>query len=289
MKKIAVIHDLSGLGKCSLTAAIPVISAMGVQACPFPTAILSNQTGYESCFIDDYTEHMDSMMEEWKKRGFTPDGIYAGFLANEDQAEKVLAFLDSFRNERTQVLVDPIMGDHGQVFGFCTEGFLSSMRRLAERASILTPNLTEAMILLYGREGMKRRWEMLEGLPAGELKMDVEMLGEALSDRFGLEVLAVTGIIMDDGQGNLQMGNLIREKGQNFWVISEKTGGSYSGTGDIFASVLAGGLVKGLSAKDCAEKAVRLLHKAIQDTVAEGTDRNEGVCFEPHLHELWED
>ena len=94
MKKIAVIQDLSGLGKCSLTAAIPVISVMGVQAVPLPTAVLSNQTGYPSYYCDDYTEHMGQIMDEWEKRGFSPDGIYTGFLADEEQADKILVLDD---------------------------------------------------------------------------------------------------------------------------------------------------------------------------------------------------
>ena len=94
MKKIAVIQDLAGLGKCSLTAAIPVISVMGVQAVPLPTAVLSNQTGYPSYFCDNYTEHMEQIMDEWEKRGFSPDGIYTGFLADEEQADKILVLDD---------------------------------------------------------------------------------------------------------------------------------------------------------------------------------------------------
>ena len=94
MKKIAVIQDLSGLGKCSLTAAIPVISVVGVQAVPLPTAVLSNQTGYPSYYCDNYTEHMEQIMDEWEKRGFSPDGIYTGFLADEEQADKILVLDD---------------------------------------------------------------------------------------------------------------------------------------------------------------------------------------------------
>ena len=94
MKKIAVIQDLSGLGKCSLTAAIPVISVMGVQAVPLPTAVLSNQTGYPSYYACDYTDHMEKVMDEWEKLGFAPDGIYTGFLADEKQADKILVLDD---------------------------------------------------------------------------------------------------------------------------------------------------------------------------------------------------
>ena len=116
MKKIAVIHDLSGLGKCSLTAAIPVISAMGVQACPLPTAILSNQTGYGSYFWDDYTDRMELIMDEWKKTGFTPDGVYTGFLGDARQVDLILKFVDMFCTEGTHILVDPVMGDRGETY-----------------------------------------------------------------------------------------------------------------------------------------------------------------------------
>ena len=118
MKKIAVIQDLSGLGKCSLTAAIPVISVMGVQAVPLPTAVLSNQTGYPSYYCDNYTEHMEQIMDEWEKRGFSPDGIYTGFLADEEQADKILDFLRRFRKEKTMVLVDRLWEIMAVLMGF---------------------------------------------------------------------------------------------------------------------------------------------------------------------------
>ena len=123
LKKIAVIQDLSGLGKCSLTAAIPVISVMGVQAVPLPTAVLSNQTGYPSYYACDYTDHMEKVMDEWEKLGFAPDGIYTGFLADEKQADKILDFFRRFRSPETMVLVDPVMGDNGSAMGFTQKGF----------------------------------------------------------------------------------------------------------------------------------------------------------------------
>ena len=137
MKKIAVIQDLSGLGKCSLTAAIPVISVMGVQAVPLPTAVLSNQTGYPSYYCDNYTEHMEQIMDEWEKRGFSPDGIYTGFLADEEQADKILDFLRRFRKEKTMVLVDPVMGDNGSAYGIYTEGLREKMLQLVGKAAKL--------------------------------------------------------------------------------------------------------------------------------------------------------
>ena len=152
MKKIAVINDLSGLGKCSLTAAIPVISVMGVQACPLPTAVLSNQTGYESYFCEDFTEHMEPYMEQWKKRGFFPDGIYTGFLSDDKQADRILKFMDAFAGKDTLILTDPVMGDDGAVYPIYTEELRSRFCELTRRSYVITPNLTEALLLLYGKE-----------------------------------------------------------------------------------------------------------------------------------------
>jgi len=109
LKRIAVLNDLSGMGKCSLTAAIPVLSVMGVQACPLPTAVLSAQTGFPSYYCDDYTDRMDILMDEWQKMRFRPDGIYTGFLADALQAEKAVDFIQRFKSTETKVLVDPVM------------------------------------------------------------------------------------------------------------------------------------------------------------------------------------
>ena len=158
MKKIAVINDLSGLGKCSLTAAIPVISVMGVQACPLPTAVLSNQTGYESYFCEDFTEHMEPYMEQWKKRGFFPDGIYTGFLSDDKQADRILKFMDAFAGKDTLILTDPVMGDDGAVYPIYTEELRSRFCELTRRSYVITPNLTEALLLLYGKEKMEEIW-----------------------------------------------------------------------------------------------------------------------------------
>ena len=288
LKKIAVINDLSGLGKCSLTAAIPVISVMGVQACPFPTAILSNQTGYAYYFLDDYTEHMDAIMQEWKKRDFHADGIYTGFLSKEEQADEILRFMKWFGEEQTLVLTDPVMGDQGRTYDIYTDGLCGRMRELCGRAQVITPNLTEAMLLLYGKEQMEKMWGELSLKNGKEVLQAVQILGEKLEETFSLRAAVITGIDYTDEKGELQIGNLVREKGKTAWVFAKKEAGSYSGTGDLFASVLSAGLVKGMSMETCVQKAVRFLGKAIHDAVEEGTDRNDGVCFETYLHELWD-
>ena len=286
MKKIAVIQDLSGLGKCSLTAAIPVISVMGVQAVPLPTAVLSNQTGYPSYYCDDYTEHMGQIMDEWEKRGFSPDGIYTGFLADEEQADKILDFLRRFRKEKTMVLVDPVMGDNGNAYGIYTEGLREKMLQLVGNAHVITPNLTEALLLLYGKEGMEKRYASLLELDGRKRLEQIGKIGEQLKKEYGLQAAVITGV---ESQAELcvhQMGNLVVENGHSSWCFAPKIGGSYSGTGDLFASVLSAGLVKEMSMMSCVELAVNFLSKAIAQTVQEGTDRNDGVCFEAYLGEL---
>lgn len=286
MKKIAVINDLSGMGKCSLTAAIPVISVMGVQACPLPTAILSNQTGYASYFCDDYTDRMASIMEEWKKRGLKPDGIYTGFLAGEEQADKILKFFHDFCAEDTLVLVDPVMGDRGTTYGIYTRELCEKMRELIRKARVITPNLTEALLLLYGKDKMLEEWERLFNLQGKTYLEEVEKISAALEREFCLPSVVITGVDYRAEDGSLQMGNLIREKKETQWVFAKKEGESYSGTGDLFASVLSAGMVQGLTMMECVKKAVKFLSKAIHDAVLEGEDRNDGVCFERYLGEL---
>lgn len=304
MKKIAVIQDLSGLGKCSLTAAIPIISVMGVQAVPLPTAVLSNQTGYPSYYVCDYTDHMEKVMDEWEKLRFAPDGIYTGFLADERQADKILDFFRRFRSPGTMVLVDPVMGDNGSAYGFYTEGLRTKMLQLASCARVVTPNLTEALLLLYGKPKLEEKYASLMALEGEKCLGQIGKIGEELAERFHLQAAVITGIeckkgtqAMPAGARNVpagtaqekqtQMGNLVVENGEISWCFAPKKGGSYSGTGDLFASILSAGLVRGMSTIDCVEMAVDFLSKAISETVKEGTDRNDGVCFEKYLGDLW--
>ena len=285
MKKIAVLNDLSGMGKCSLTAAIPVISVMGVQACPLPTAILSAQTGFPSYYCDDYTDRMDAIMEEWKKMDFYPDGIYTGFLADARQADKAVEFIEQFAKEDTKILIDPVMGDNGEEYPIYTEALCEKMRFLVRRATVITPNLTEALLLLYGARRAHVLWKELSLMDEERLLKFTESTGKELSKEFDTEVV-ITGIDLPARENHQEMGNLICKDGVQTWVSTVKEGGSYSGTGDLFASVLSAGMVKGMDTVDSVRKAVKFLSKGIHDAVLEGTDRNEGICFERYLSEL---
>ena len=279
MKKIAVLNDLSGMGKCSLTAAIPVISVMGIQACPLPTAVLSAQTGFPSYYCDDYTDRMDAIMEEWKKMDFYPDGIYTGFLADARQADKAVEFIEQFAKEDTKILIDPVMGDNGEEYPIYTEALCEKMRFLVRRATVITPNLTEALLLLYGAQ------RALSLMDEERLLKFTESTGKELSKEFDTEVV-ITGIDLPARENHQEIGNLICQDGNTTWVTAAKEGGSYSGTGDLFASVLSAGMVKGMDTVDSVRKAVKFLSKGIHDAVLEGTDRNEGICFERYLSEL---
>lgn len=285
MKKIAVLNDLSGMGKCSLTAAIPVISVMGIQACPLPTAVLSAQTGFPSYYCDDYTDRMDAIMEEWKKMDFYPDGIYTGFLADARQADKAVEFIEQFAKEDTKILIDPVMGDNGEEYPIYTEALCEKMRFLVRRATVITPNLTEALLLLYGAQRAHVLWKKLSLMDEERLLKFTESTGKELSKEFDTEVV-ITGIDLPARENHQEIGNLICQDGVQTWVSTVKEGGSYSGTGDLFASVLSAGMVKGMDTVDSVRKAVKFLSKGIHDAVLEGTDRNEGICFERYLSEL---
>ena len=285
MKKIAVLNDLSGMGKCSLTAAIPVISVMGIQACPLPTAVLSAQTGFPSYYCDDYTDRMDAIIEEWKKMDFYPDGIYTGFLADARQADKAVEFIEQFAKEDTKILIDPVMGDNGEEYPIYTEALCEKMRFLVRRATVITPNLTEALLLLYGARRAHVLWKELSLMDEERLLKFTESTGKELSKEFDTEVV-ITGIDLPARENHQEMGNLICKDGVQTWVSTVKEGGSYSGTGDLFASVLSAGMVKGMDTVDSVRKAVKFLSKGIHDAVLEGTDRNEGICFERYLSEL---
>lgn len=277
-KKIAVINDLSGFGRCSLTAAIPTISVMGIQPCPLPTAVLSAQTGFASYYCDDYTEKMEHFRQEWEKMGVQFDGIYTGFVASETQIRRIFRFLDTFYRESTFLLVDPVMGDEGRVYKLFTPELLRRMKELALRADVVTPNLTELCLLTgadYGELGrMKGEKEITEA--AGEL---AEKLMES-----GPDTIVVTGIRFEDAQsGERMIGNLAVDQSGRRLSAFPYIGGSFSGTGDLFASIIAGGIARGDDIFRTMDLAGEFVERAMKDSAAEGVERNQGTNFEKYL------
>ena len=297
-KRIAVVNDLSGFGRCSLTAAISVIAAMGVQPCPLPTAILSAQTGYPSYFYDDYTDKMAEIQEEWKKMSVRFDGIYMGFMSGCRQIGRAIDFLETFQKEDTFLLVDPIMGDNGARFEMFSPGFQQEMKRLVKRADIITPNLTELCLLADADPGLAANREdagaegdgadngrkIVRG--AAEIVETAEKLARHVMQDGPKEVV-VTGIRFRDSlDGREMMGNLAVIKDRAQFFAHPFIGEGYSGTGDLFASVIAGGKARGDSLAEDVELAGEMIALAIQDSVRDRVPRDEGAEYEKYLPKL---
>lgn len=281
MKRIALINDLSGFGKCSLTAAIPVISVMGLQACPLPTAVLTAQTGFDDFYCDDYTDRMDEFTRQWKKLGVCFDGIYSGYLAEAEQIEKVLSFLEEFQREDNLYLADPILGDNGEVFKMFSNELLEGMKRLTLKADVITPNLTELCLLAGEDFG-----ELIRHRRKKDYLKRIEQIARRLRDRAHRnQTLVITGILRDKKNMTV-VGNLAVSEKDTAYVEKSYTGKSFSGTGDLFASVVCGSLVKGLTVEEAMKKAVAFLQEAIEDATAKGIPAPHGVEFENYLYRL---
>ena len=269
--KVAAINDLSGLGRCSLTAAIPILSAMGVQACPLPTAALSNQTGFESFASVDLSEQIPRFSCEWRKRGVTFDGIYTGFLNGPAQAGQIADWINQFRTPQTHVLVDPVLGDRGHIYPVFDRTMIAAVRALVTKADIITPNLTEACILAGTSYEEAMRSD----------RLDTIRLAACALQKQGPSTVVITGIPRGE-----QIVNAVFSPQGVHLIATQRLGDGFSGTGDILASVLCGGLIRGLEPKTALDLAAALLQKAIVHTFAEGADPNDGVAFEPYLYLL---
>ncbi len=269
-KKIAVINDISGFGRCSITVAMPIISAMRLQCCPVPTSIFSNHTGYPNYFFDDYTAKMPEYIENWKKLGLEFEGICSGFLGSAEQIDIVRSFIRDFKTERTLVIVDPIMGDHGKAYATYTDKMCREMKRLVECADILTPNLTEACILTDTPYSHKH-WTMKElAAMAGAIR------------REGPEKIVITGI----PQGDF-VANLVYEAGEEPRILrSHRVGSERAGTGDVFSSIIAADAVNQVPFARSVKKAGSFVKKCILRSEELEIPRSDGVCFEEYLMTL---
>lgn len=269
-KKMAVIQDVSGYGRCSMAVAMPVISAMQVQCCMVPTAIFSNHTAFPNYFFDDYTDRMPEYIENWKKLSLEFDGIYSGFLGSLRQIEIVSGFIRDFRGEGTQVIVDPVMGDHGRPYATCTPELCSQMKDLITHADIVTPNLTEACILTgtaFHASGWKKR--------------EIEALAGALHD-MGPGRVVITGIRQGEYIANFVSD---RQENQQF-IRTQKVGTGRCGTGDLFASIVAADAVNGVPFVDSVKKASQFIRRCILQSMEMEIPATDGVCFEEFLYML---
>jgi pyridoxine kinase len=284
MKKVAVLQDLSSFGKCSLTAAIPVLSVMGVQAVPLPTAVLSAQTAYPSYFYEDFTSKMNYFTNEWKKLDVKFDGIFTGFVTGGEQIDNIFSFLHTFYSDNTSLLVDPVMGDDGEVYPNYTEELLDRMKELVKHADVITPNVTEACLLSelpYEKlHTYKQKSDYLKAL---------EEAGNNLQQSIDAKVI-ITGLHPPtSGEEEEMIGDLYLNGEEPFYHWMEYNGKSYSGTGDLFASVIIGSMMRGIPSEKAIELAVSFLTAAIHDATEEEIPEIEGVNFEKYLGMLLED
>ena len=264
--KVAAINDLSGFGKCSLTADMTVLAAMGIQCCPLPTAVLSAQTGYNSFYSEDLTGIIPEYLREWKNQEEVFDGIITGFMMSSHQAKNSLEFIKAFKSEGTKVLVDPVMGDDGRTYQNFSKELLETIREMVLEADIITPNLTE-LILLSGEDP-----DRIMKLTGDDLMDEVRRLSILLGGDKG-KTIAVTGIplLQDD-----VIGNFIMENGESKIITAQSNGIHYSGTGDLFAAVFLGGYLRGKNAFDAAFLASRFILASVSDT-AKDTPPRAGV------------
>ena len=268
-KKIAVINDFSGFGRCSIAVALPILSVMKVQCCPLPTSIFSNHTGFPSYFFEDYTSRMVPYMQEWKKLDLHFNGICSGFLGSKEQIEIVKKFFKEFKTEETQIIVDPVMGDYGKPYPTYTEEMCGEMKKLVEFADILTPNVTEACVLTD--TPYKEKWKIEE----------IQEMAEKIH-AMGPKKIAITGIVQDGF-----IANFCYEEGQQPKVLrTHKEGTQRSGTGDIFASIIAADAVNGVPFYKSVKKASDFIKKCIIRSQELDIPLTDGVCFEEVLGKL---
>lgn len=269
-KKIAVINDLSGFGRCSLAVSVPIISALKIQCCPVPTSVFSNHTGFPDFFFEDYTDKMQPYIDQWKALGLEFDGIQTGFLGSERQIEIVKRFISDFRTARTTVVIDPVMGDHGRPYATYTPELCQAMKQLVGYADILTPNLTEACILTDTpfHEG---HWTMRELIRLAKLL-----------EAQGPEKIVITGVPQ-----KTYVSNLVYEKGRRAKLLRTlRIGNERSGTGDVFSSIVAADAVNRVPFEKSVRRATAFVKKCIRRSIELNIPKTDGVCFEEFLATL---
>lgn len=270
MKRIITLQDITCVGKCALTVALPVISTFGIEACPLPTALLSNHTAFESFKFFDLHDKMQEIIPELKKQGFNFDGIYSAYLGSKEQIDTVCAFIDEFKQENSLVLVDPVMGDNGKLYAGFDADFPKEMQKLCKKADIIVPNVTEASFLLNKSK--------LYYSDANWLMLQMQRLCE-----LGPKICVITGVEL---KGKVGAAIYDKTTGEFYCYLKEKIDRTFHGTGDLFASTLFSALIKGFSNKKALKLAVDFTYEAMKATVANIDASWYGVDFETVLPKL---
>lgn len=307
IKKAALINDLSGFGKCSLAASIAILSVIGVQPCALPTAVLSNQTGYKNYYSYDFSKHMHNFADIWEKNKAEFDGIYSGYVANAAQIDFISDFISRFKRTYTIVLVDPVMGDDGKRYDAYNDETCQKMCELIKKADIITPNLTELCIIakqdyntLVNKSNDKDYLEIIAEIAqetarkigakvivtgiktrydaAHDLSMQLDSINTSLSDcSKSASCTSKKGQCIYNG---------VFSSNECYFTKSEQLGGSFSGTGDIFSSIVFASVINNIDIKSAVNIAAEFIEKAVADTIKSDYDRNDGINFEKYLYTL---
>jgi pyridoxine kinase len=276
LKRVAAIHDISGFGKCSLTVALPILSAAGIETSVLPTAVLSTHTGgFDHFTYRDLTDDMAPITDHWKSLGIGFDAIYTGFLGSFQQVDLVTRFFDAFGSDQTLILVDPVMADNGELYKIFSPEFALGMRKLCEKADMIVPNLTEAALLTG------------EPYRPGPYTQDyIESLLRKLS-ALGPSQIGLTGVYFNDTE--LGAATYDASSGAVSYAFAQRIPGYYHGTGDVFGSALLSARLNDFGLDESAALAVRYTASAIRKTAAAGTDVRFGVNFEHTIPEFLKD
>ena len=265
MKRIVTIQDISCLGKCSLTVALPIISAMGIETAVIPTAVLSTHTQFKGFTFRDLTNDIPEIAKHWKKENFNFNAIYTGYLGSIEQINMLKNFFEEFKTDSNFIFVDPVMGDNGKLYSGFDEKFAIEMKELCKNADIVVPNLTEACYMLQREYKEKYTEEEIK-----ELLVKLTNLGPKYS--------ILTGVSFEKDEIGVMAYN--KEENKFYSYFRKKIPTKYHGTGDIFSSTLLGALVNNNSLEDALKIAVDYVWETISDTYNEKGENTYGVNFE---------
>ena len=272
MKRIVTIQDISCVGKCSVTVALPIISAMGIETAILPTAVLSTHTVFKNFTFRDLTDDMIPVAEHWKREKIDFDAIYTGYLGSFKQLELVSQFFKDFRKKDNLIFIDPVMADNGKLYPGFTEVFAAAMFKLCSQADVIVPNLTEAAFML----GEPCR---LEGYDEKYIKDTLKKLAAC-----GARYVVLTGVSFEEGKvGFMGYDSL---KGEFFSYYHKRIGAMFHGTGDVFASTTVGALMRGFSLDKALKIAADYTVECIEKTMADPEHETYGVEFEKAIPSL---
>lgn len=284
MKRVLTVQDISCVGKCSLTAAIPVISAMGIEVCPLPTTILSNHTAFSSFSFFDLTDKIPEILNEWKKQGFHFDAIYTGYLGSIKQIDLVHKILDEFAQNDTLVVIDPCMADNGKLYTGFSQDFVKQMAKLCGRANVILPNMTEACLLVNQNYDDFEHTKMnIQNLMAKLVSLGTKQ-AVLKGVEFSKEKIGVAYCSQKLFNNNFST-NENNMEDMNIY-FHHRYDENFHGTGDVFASAVTGALVLKKDIKDAVKIACDFVQESIECTLLNPNYNWYGVDFESALRNL---